>query len=177
MSEAVELLPYDPKWALDYAAEQANLLGCFVEPPLRIEHFGSTAVPGLSAKPIIDVLVVVKDMDTARVLLPAVEALGYVSAPNYPDPHRIVLIKRNTKGDRTHHLHFHADTEETRRHLVFRDALRADPAVLGAYERLKQDLAVRFRDDRDAYSRHKTAFIDEVVFANGGPARKTSWNP
>ncbi len=177
MSEAVALSPYDPDWAISFAAERPALLACFDEPPLAIEHIGSTAIPGLAAKPVIDILIHVLDRARAEAAIPAIEALGYGNVPNYIDPNRLVLIKRLPDGTRTHHVHVHSDAEEVRRHLIFRDRLRADSAVRIEYETLKRDLALRFHDDRNAYSRHKTAFIDAIVLGMGGPARKTPWNP
>lgn len=177
MSEAVELRPYDPSWATAFAEEREVLLCCFDVPPHRLEHIGSTAIPGLAAKPVIDILALVESRARAEAALPALESVGYVAVPNYPDPHRLVLIKRRADGERSHHLHVHSDAGEAERHLVFRDCLRADPARRDAYAALKQDLAQRFRNDRNAYSRHKTAFIDAIVLGQGGPARRTPWNP
>lgn len=177
MSEAVELRPYDPAWATTFAQEHETLLCCFDVPPLALEHIGSTAVPGLPAKPIIDILALVDSRARAEAAVPALEAVGYRNVADYPDPNRLVLIKRRPDGDRSHHLHVHSDAEEVARHLIFRDCLRADAALRDAYAELKANLAERFRDDRAAYSKHKTAFIDPIVLARGGPARKTAWNP
>ena len=177
MSEAVALSDYDPAWAISFSDERVQLHACLAEAPLAIEHIGSTAIPGLCSKPIIDILVHVENRARAEAAVPALEALGYVNVPNYVDPNRLVLIKRRADGERSHHLHVHSDADEVRRHLMFRDRLRDDAAVREAYAALKKDLAVRFRDDRAAYSKHKTAFVDEIVLGMGGPARKTPWNP
>lgn len=177
MSEAVALTDYDPDWARSFDAEYPLLRACFGEPPLAIEHIGSTSVPGLSSKPVVDILIHVEDRARAEAAIPALEALGYDNVPNYVDPNRLVLIKRRADGERSHHVHVHSDADEVRRHLMFRDRLRDDAAVRDAYAALKQDLARRFHDDRAAYSKHKTAFVDEVVLGMGGPARKTPWNP
>lgn len=177
MSEAVTLSPYDRAWATAFAAEYAGLRACFDEEPLAIEHIGSTSVPGLPSKPVIDILIHVADRGRAKAAIPALEAIGYANVPNYVDANRLVLIKRRADGERSHHVHVHSDADEVRRHLMFRDRLREDAAVRDAYAALKADLATRFRDDRAAYSRHKTAFVDGVVLGMGGPARKTPWNP
>lgn len=171
------LWDYDPGWAKSFATEHAALLACFNPPPLAIEHIGSTAIPGLSAKPIIDILVHVDDRTRAEAAIPAIEALGYANVPNYIDPNRVVLIKRLPDGTRTHHVHIHSDVDEVRRHLIFCDRLRADPGIRDEYAALKRTLAQRFETDRNAYSRHKTAFIDAIVLSMGGPVRKTPWNP
>ncbi|ODT65460.1 MAG: hypothetical protein ABS75_31595 [Pelagibacterium sp. SCN 63-23] len=177
MSEVVALADYDPRWTISFAIERAALLTCFDPPPLAIEHIGSTAIPSLSAKPVIDILIHMNDRARAQAAVPAIEALGYANVPNYTDPNRLVLIKRLPDGMRTHHVHVHSDADEVRRHLIFRDRLRDDPKVREEYEVLKRSLAARFETDRNAYSRHKTAFIDAIVLGMGGPARKTPWNP
>jgi len=177
LSDGVTLRNYDPAWAHAFRVEHNLLLERLDPRPLAIEHIGSTAIEGLAAKPIIDILIHVEDRALALACVPAIEALGYANVPNYIDPNRVVLIKRGADGERTHHVHVHSDAEEVRRHLMFRDRLRADPAALNAYAALKQDLAQRFADDRAAYSKHKTAFIDALVLGMGGPARKTPWNP
>ncbi|UYN99102.1 MAG: GrpB family protein [Devosia sp.] len=177
MSDEIALSPYDPAWARSFAAEYSNLLACFEKPPLAIEHIGSTSVPGLPSKPIIDILIHVEDRTRAVASIPALEALGYANVPNYIDPNRLVLIKRRSDGERSHHVHVHSDADEVRRHLMFRDRLRSDKAVRDDYAALKAELAQRFQEDRAAYSKHKTAFIDAIVLGMGGPARKTPWNP
>jgi GrpB-like predicted nucleotidyltransferase (UPF0157 family) len=177
VSEAVALRPYDPEWAGSFAAEYPILQACFEQPPLAVEHIGSTSVPGLSSKPIVDILVHVADRARGEAAIPALEAAGYANVPNYIDPNRLVLIKRRADGQRSHHVHVHFDADEVRRHLMFRDRLRADAAVRDAYAALKAGLADRFADDRAAYSKHKTAFVDDIVLGMGGPARKTPWNP
>ena len=134
---------------------------------------GSTAVPGLVAKPIIDIIVLVDSLEAARPSIPALEALGFIHRADYSDTTKILLMKRRAEDQsRSHHLHVHEHEAEVRRHLVFRDCLRADNALRDAYADLKLDLADRFRDDRMAYSRHKTAFVDAVVRAAGGSDRR-----
>ena len=78
---------------------------------------------------------------------------------------------------RTHHLHIYDDEDEVKRHLVFRDHLRSSPEARAAYLTLKEDLAARFRDDREAYSKSKTEFVDGLVLSLGGPRRRTPWDP
>lgn len=177
MSEAVELHAPDPRWSAEFATARALILPCFDTPPLLVEHMGSTAVQGLPAKPIIDIIALVDGLASGHRAAPALAAVGFVHRADYADGTKLLFMKRHPQSQlRTHHLHVHADVGEVRRHLLFRDQLRADSAVRDAYRDLKQDLSVRFRDDREAYSRHKTAFVDAVVESLGGPARRVDWS-
>ncbi|WP_332701604.1 GrpB family protein [Devosia sp.] len=178
MSEVVELHDADPAWPAAFERERKLILPCFAELPLLVEHMGSTSIPGLPAKPIIDIIVLVADLEVARGVIPALEAAGFEYRADYADKTKIFLMKRaDSDGSRTHHLHIHEHADEVRRHLLFRDALRADDHLRDAYRDLKQELALRYRDDRIAYSRHKTAFIDRLVLGMGGPARRVAWDP
>ncbi|MDB5526904.1 MAG: hypothetical protein JWR51_7 [Devosia sp.] len=177
MSEAIELHAADPGWPAAFEAERALILPCFITPPRLLEHMGSTAIPGLPAKPVIDIIALVDDLDTARAAILALEATGYSYWAANPDTTKLYLAKGLPPAPRrTHHLHIHDDADEVRRHLMFRDHLRANPQVRDAYFDLKRDLASRFRDDREAYSKLKTDFIDALVLSLGGPARKVPWN-
>jgi len=178
MPEPIELCEPDPDWPMAFVRERERLWPCFVPAPHLIEHIGSTAVPGLLAKPIIDIIVLVGNLRSGKDCTPALEQAGYQYRPDYIDQTKLFLRKLDpVNGRRTHHLHIHDNAKEVHRHLLFRDALRADGALRDPYSRLKQDLAQRYRDDRMAYSRHKTAFIDSVVLARNGPPRRVAWNP
>lgn len=172
MSEAVELSPYDPDWPAAFEREKlliAPILGGNVR---LIEHMGSTAIPGLSAKPVIDVIVLVDDLEAAKEGVPALEATGYSYWAANPDTSRLFLVRGLPPAPRrTHHLHIHANAEEVNRHLLFRDRLRADPAVLAEYQALKWALAERYRHDREAYTEAKASFIDALIREMGGPER------
>lgn len=178
MSDGIVLVDPDPRWASLYDSERDLILGCLTQPPICIEHMGSTSVPGLRAKPIIDIIVLVERLDLAEAAVPALVAAGYIHRDDFPMPDRVFLMRRDPhSGERTHQLHLHADPAEVDRHLRFRDRLRADPAACSAYQSLKDDLARRFPTDRMAYSTHKTAFIDAIVAGAGGPDRGQLWNP
>ncbi|MCY1541138.1 GrpB protein [compost metagenome] len=139
---------------------------------------GSTAVPCLPAKPIIDIIVLTDDLASARRDIPALEATGYRFWADNPDQTKLYLAKGMPPAPaRTHHLHIHDDADEVQRHLIFRDHLRANPAARADYLALKRDLAARFRDDREAYSRHKTAFIDALAASLGAAPRRIAWKP
>lgn len=177
MSEAIELVEPNPLWAAEFSAIKQLLLPCFTVTPRLIEHMGSTSVPGLVAKPIIDIIVLVDALETVRSDIATLEAIGFLHRADYADPTKLVFMKYGDDGQRTHHLHVHEDAEEVRRHVLFRDLLRSDTEVRVAYAALKLELAARYRDDRMAYSRHKTGFIDTVVAAHGGPQRRVPWDP
>ncbi|WDR02093.1 GrpB family protein [Devosia algicola] len=173
--EQIHLVPYDPTWPERYRAEALLVRSCLMDRLQRIEHMGSTAVPGLAAKPVIDIIVLVKDLADARAAIPALEAQGYAFWADNPDTTRLYLVKGLPPSPhRTHHLHIHDDEDEVQRHLLFRDHLRDHPEVRDAYLRLKQELAIRYHDDREAYTRNKTDFVDMVVLALGGPPRRVT---
>ena len=129
-------------------------------------HVGSTAVPGLAAKPIIDLDVVVASRDEVPRAIEALDRLGYAHRGDLGVPGREAF-----RGPATvpgHHLYLcAADSSELRRHLAFRDHLRSHPGSAAEYARLKRDLAARHQGDREAYTRGKTAFVEEILRAAG----------
>lgn len=129
---------------------------------------GSTSVPGLSAKPILDVLVSVPNLAEAEQLAPRLEGLGYEFRPEeeIPDRH---YFRRPPGGElRTHHLSLaEPDSRHHRATLAFRDALRRDRELARSYARLKEGLAQRFPFDRPAYIAGKSAFVEEVLASTG----------
>lgn len=172
MSEPIELHPYDPDWAAAFFRERDAIAPLFPVQPILVEHMGSTSIPGLSSKPIIDLIVLVAELGDGRAAIPALEGIGYSFWADNPDKSKLYLVKGLPPAPRrSHHLHIYDDEPEVRRHLIFRDHLRANPKAAAAYLQLKQDLAARYRDDREAYSSGKTAFIDDLVSSLGGPAR------
>ena len=173
MAEEIRLVPYDASWPDRYATEREVILSCLAQPPLLIEHMGSTSIPGISAKPVIDIIVLVTDLAEGYAAVPALESSGYSFWRDNPDKSKLYLVRG--LPNRTHNLHIHADAGEVRRHLLFRDHLRADPVARAEYEALKQDLSVRYRDDREAYSKAKSEFIDNIVAQLDGPRRAFAW--
>jgi GrpB-like predicted nucleotidyltransferase (UPF0157 family) len=162
--DPIELRPYDPRWPDAFSEEAAALraaIGGGLD--LAIHHVGSTAIPGLSAKPIIDIIVVA-DRDRWPALIAPIEALGYAYWAGNPDPDRMFFVKGMPPfgAGRTHHVHVRP-AEALERHLRFRDFLIAHPDDAGRYERLKRELAERFRCDRDAYTEAKTTFVEEIL--------------
>jgi GrpB-like predicted nucleotidyltransferase (UPF0157 family) len=163
----VEIVPYDPTWPALFAAE-AERLRSALDPDqvLGIEHFGSTAVPGLAAKPIIDILIAVASLPIAKAtMVEPILALGYVYWAENPKPDRMFFVKGMPPyGERrTHHIHItEPDGEMWRRRLPFRDHLRADPDEARRYEALKRDLARRYPADRERYSDAKTDYVEAI---------------
>lgn len=152
----VEIVDYDPAWPAAFQAERERLA------PLlegaEIHHFGSTAVPGLAAKPVIDMIVLVGDLDAPIAGLVSNAGYQFPEAFNATLTHRRFLCYP-TAAHRTHHLHLVDEQEELDRRLRFRDRLRADPAVAAEYATLKRTLAERHREDREAYTNAKAAFV------------------
>ncbi|MDO9171203.1 MAG: GrpB family protein [bacterium] len=172
--EDIAIAPYDPRWPELFRLEKEHLQSC-LPPDLvrRVEHFGSTAVPGLSAKPVVDMLIETTDLRATRLLVaPLLESQGYdyFWRPTIGDdgpPFYAWFIRRDPQsGARTHHLHMvEASFREHWDRLLFRDHLIAHPDVARDYERLKIALAAAFPRDRAAYTRGKSEFIAAVMGA------------
>lgn len=168
-AEHVNVVDYEPRWPVRFAQERDHLLACMPGGLIiRIEHFGSTAVPGLAAKPIVDVVIEVRSTDETRLVAPAIlEPRGYdcfwrPTAGDDIPPWFTWCIRRDRAGRRTHHLHF-GEPGFKARELRFRDMLRASPAVARAYGDLKRQLAVTHEGDRVRYTEAKTQFIADVL--------------
>jgi len=167
--EDVAIAPYDPLWPAFFKEEKEHLLSCLAGLITgRIEHFGSTAVPGLAAKPVIDMLVEVENLQIARErIAPALEAQGYdyFWRPAMFDgpPFYAWFIKRNAQGVRTHHIHVVEPHFEHWERLLFRDYLIAHPDAAAEYAALKLGLAAAHPGDRVAYTRGKTEFVKRVT--------------
>jgi GrpB-like predicted nucleotidyltransferase (UPF0157 family) len=170
--EHVAMAPYDPTWPQSFADEKDHLFACLPGELIgRIEHIGSTAVPGLAAKPVVDMLVEVSDLEETRVrIAPVLEAQGYdyFWRPTHGDdgpPFYAWFIKRDPQtGIRTHHIHMvEAGFAGHWDRLFFRDYLIDHPDVAREYEDLKARLADAFPRDRVAYTEAKTEFIVKVT--------------
>jgi GrpB-like predicted nucleotidyltransferase (UPF0157 family) len=163
--EPVAIVPYDPAWPARFEAERVRIAAAAGPLVLAIEHIGSTAVPALAAKPIVDILGGCASLADAERTAPALERDGwdYRGDLGIAD-HRILL--KHVNGARAFHLHLcERGGDFWRRHLAFRDALRARPDIVAAYATLKRELAARYRDDRVAYTEAKTDFVTATVVA------------
>lgn len=164
----VRVVSYHPDWPLHFDRARQELERALGARALSIHHVGSTGVPGLSAKPVLDLLVGVADLGYALGLVDAVESLGYRFHPGEPSPDRHYFRRWARAGVRTHHLSL---AEETSSHyvetLAFRDALREDPDLADDYGRLKAGLAETHPHDRKAYLAGKVDFIARVLAARG----------
>ena len=129
-----------------------------------MEHIGSTAVPGLAPKPIIDILIGVKQLSEAREYISFLQKISYEYVSEFEKVVPERLFFRKGILTRTHHIHLvEKESDFWERHLRFRDILRANPDIAREYELLKKDLALKFSFDRDAYSNSKTEFIERVL--------------
>lgn len=170
IAEEVALRPYDPEWPRMFADEARHLRACLPAGLIgRIVHFGSTAVPGLAAKPIVDMLIEVPSLlDVHRSIAPELEQQGYEYfwRPSWRDaltPEYTWFIKRNALGQRTHHLHMLEPDSPDWERVLFRDYLILHPEIARQYERLKHHIAAQSPQDRIAYAREKTRFITTVT--------------
>jgi len=169
-AEEVALSAYDPEWPRLFAAEAQHLRACLPDGLIgRIEHFGSTAVPGLAAKPIVDMLIEVPSLlEVHRSIAPELQRQGYEYfwRPSWRDgitPEYTWFIKRNRLGQRTHHLHMLERGSPDWERLMFRDYLILHPEIAREYEALKCRIAAQSPNDRIAYAKEKTRFITEIT--------------
>lgn len=161
MMRSVEVVPHDPRWADEFEVEARRLLAVLGKELLAIHHIGSTAIPGIAAKPVIDVLPVVRSIERMDAMDDDMAALGYRAWGEYGLPGRRYFT-RDSDGKRTHNIHVYArGNREITRHLAFRDYMNAHQAEAHAYGRLKANLAQQFPTDFEAYMDGKNAFIQD----------------
>jgi GrpB-like predicted nucleotidyltransferase (UPF0157 family) len=157
--QPVEICEYDPAWPERFA-EQRGVVERILEPWLAapVEHVGSTSVPDLPAKPVVDMLAGVRDLEESRPCIDLLSADGWLWAPYREDVEH--WFCRPSVEHRTHHLHVVEHGGELWNDmLAFRDALRADDDLRDRYAALKRDLAAQHRDDRNAYTEAKSTFV------------------
>jgi GrpB-like predicted nucleotidyltransferase (UPF0157 family) len=161
VADPIEVVAYRDAWVAAFGEWRERLHSALGEAAVRIEHAGSTAMPGLPAKPIIDVQVSVADVEEETSYVPAIEGLGVSLRFREPE-HRYF----RPAGDEPRTVQIHVCTaggECEREHVVFRDYLRADLQARPAYARLKQEFGARYRDDRLAYNEGKTGFVLDTL--------------
>jgi GrpB-like predicted nucleotidyltransferase (UPF0157 family) len=158
--EEIVLVPHDPRWLADAAEECRRIERACGPGVLRVEHIGSTSVPGLVAKPVLDLMPLVKRFEDGFACVASMRALGYWYAGDFGIAGRHLFVKGSP---RTHHAHMLVEgSREARRHLAVRDVLRADPEMAQRYAALKRDLAPKFGDDREGYANAKSALMREL---------------
>ena len=161
--EEIHLVPYDPSWPTKFESEKTLIektLGSWIVG--GVHHVGSTAVPGLSAKPVIDIMVGVKNLEEAKPCIELLEKIHYMYFPYRPEI--MHWFCKPSMEHRTHHLHMMEEGSRAwKERLAFRDYLRLHADVRDAYQKLKISLAEKFRDDRESYTDSKTEFVRTIV--------------
>jgi len=165
--DEVEIVDYDPQWPLLFD-EEARRLRALLDPSLVVglEHFGSTAIAGLSAKPIIDILVAVRSLAAAqRTFVEVLRGLDYVYWADNPKKDRMFFVKGMPPygSRRSHHVHVTELQGEMWQRLALRDYLRAHPEEAETYGQLKRRLAAEHQTDREAYTDAKSSYIQSVM--------------
>jgi GrpB-like predicted nucleotidyltransferase (UPF0157 family) len=162
-SGKVRIVPYTDEWRRDYETEEKNLRAAIGDLVLDIQHVGSTSVPGLAAKPIIDIAAFVASLDLGERCIGPLQRIGYEYKQDGGIPGRHFFAK-GSKDNRTHYLHVEAiDGPLWKNHILFRDYLRRHPEAVEEYTGLKRELAERYKDDRDTYMAGKDAFIQGIL--------------
>ncbi len=164
----ITIADFDARWPVLYKEERSRIVAAIGPWVADIQHVGSTAVPGLGAKPIIDIMIGLRSLDHARHCIAPLEAIGYQYIPEYEDelPERRYFRRPGGgayRGRGTHHLHMvETSSEFWERHLLFRDYLRDHAEVARAYEALKRRLAAHYGADHEGYTEAKTGFITDI---------------
>jgi len=157
----VEVVSYDPNWEQKFKEEANKIKEIFKEILVDIHHIGSTAVPLVKAKPIIDIMVEVKDINKVDSYNKQMEKLGYVALGEYGIPKRRFFQKGG--NNRTHHVHiFEKGSPQIKRHIDFRDYLISNSSVAKEYSLLKEKLSKKYRYDIDKYQEGKDSFIKKI---------------
>lgn len=170
---AVELVDYDPSWPDRFASWRARLEDALGAVASRIEHIGSTSVPGLCAKPIVDVMVSVADPDDEAAYVPACEASG-LALSSRDDEHRFFVDTVAGRLEVQAHVCRSRGAFE-RDHLLFRDYLRSHDEARDAYGEMKRAAAARWREDRQGYTYAKTDLVLELLALAESWAAATGW--
>ncbi|QXJ24238.1 GrpB family protein [Actinomadura graeca] len=156
----VRICDSDPRWPQAFEQLAAELQAALGTTAVAIEHIGSTAVPGLAAKPILDIAVALIPRTETKEVIAALEPLGYIYRGDKRDQGGLLFVLEDRPLRRIAHIHaVDHDDAQWRRWLFFRDLLRTDPATCAGYDRLKRELAHRHAHNRQAYTTAKTSFV------------------
>ena len=168
ITKKVVVTPYDPSWPRDFDAIRWELADALGDLAAAIEHVGSTSVPGLAAKPIIDIDVVISGYHVFDAVVEKLAAIGYAHEGNLGIPQREAFCYEGKDHLRKHHLYVcPADSQELHRHIAFRDHLRNHPDAVKEYSEAKIAAALRYPNDIDGYIRSKSPCI-EAIYAKCG---------
>ena len=161
----MDVVAYDEAWPIMFDAEKAILMQIMGEIATDIQHFGSTAVPGLAAKPIIDILVLVENIEYVDNLNAAMCAGGYEAFGEFGIKGRRYFVrpKDDNSGNHSHHVHIYGHNDAPAKELAFRDFLRTNAAARAQYAALKIKLSQEFYADPSGYTVGKTACIEEIL--------------
>ncbi|MBQ8965381.1 GrpB family protein [Ruminococcus sp.] len=159
----VVVCPYDESWHCHFEKICCELKAALGGLYLRIEHVGSTSVKGLSAKPVIDIDVVIEDYAVFSEIVSALESIGYHHEGDLGISGREAFKYENKEHLMKHHLYVcRENTRELKRHLMFRDYLRSHPEAVYEYSRIKEEGAALYPEDIDSYIKHKAPFIERI---------------
>jgi len=159
----IQMVPHNPEWRQAFRQEAEQIAAALDEDVVTVHHMGSTAIPGIYAKPVLDMLLVVRSVEALDEKQSEIEALGYEARGEYGIPGRRFYRRDNSQGDRTHQVHaFEVGSPQITRHLAFRDYMIAHPKAAQEYSDLKRELAAKHPSDIEAYMDGKDAFIQEI---------------
>jgi len=157
------MVPHDPNWRQEFRQEAGRISAAAGSNAVAVHHVGSTAIPGIYAKPVIDLLLVIQDLAALDEKQLEMEALGYEARGEYGIAGRRFFRRDDKHGDRTHQVHaFEDGSPQIARHLAFRDYMIAHPETAQEYSDLKRELAAKHPEDIEAYMDGKDEFIQEV---------------
>jgi GrpB-like predicted nucleotidyltransferase (UPF0157 family) len=174
MSSHVEIVDYEPAWVVDFADLGATLRKALGDVAVRIDHIGSTAVPGLAAKPVIDLQISVWSLEPVDAFREPLQGLGYVYRADNPE--RTKRYLREPPGHRRTHIHVRQLGSFSQQFpLLFRDYLRSHPPAAAEYAAVKRRCAEEFRHDRQGYVEAKDSFVWEVIRRADAWAQRVGW--
>jgi GrpB-like predicted nucleotidyltransferase (UPF0157 family) len=165
--KSVGLVPHKKEWKTLFEQEEKSIRAAMGEYLVEIQHIGSTSIAEIAAKPIIDIMVGVRDLRDVEKCIPPLEKIGY----EYRGEHGVAgrpFFRKGTTAASTHHLSVVKFSGNVwKKHLLFRDYLRENADAARKYDELKKDLAIKFKNNREAYTDGKTEFVEEILRAAG----------
>lgn len=170
--DVARLCKYDPEWVVEYKKEAKIVKEILKDYALDIQHVGSTSIVGLSAKPIIDIAVAVKNKEVLNTIIPVMQNAGYEVKPSIEDKGEVLAIKGEEQC-RTHYIHIEVkDGEYWQNHILFRDYLLKHPNAVKEYENLKMHLCKLYQNERKVYTASKNDFIKSII----EKAKQENWH-